>query len=158
MLSPAAKEIISASMGGILQVFAGQPFDIVKVRVQNSTSSISPITVLKDILRNEGPLALYKGTMSPLSTVPLMIAFQFTFNGATKRAFIDYNKRHNKSNPYDQGLAQYMASGATAGIGLSHLSTPIELIRIRCQIQTETASKYVGSGEMFKQIVKDHGI
>ena len=75
-----------------MQVIAGQPFDIVKVRVQNSTVEVRPTTVFKDILKNEGVMALYKGTLSPLSSVPGMIAFQFGFNGAVKRAFIGYNR------------------------------------------------------------------
>ena len=41
---------------------------------------------------------------------------------------------------------------------MSHLSTPFDNIRIRCQIQKEISAKYIGSVEMTKLVFKNHGI
>ena len=140
ILSPAAMEIIPGSVGGVLQVLAGQPFDIVKVRVQNSTRRENAYRVFQDIIRTEGPRSLYKGTLSPLASVPMMVALQFSFNGATKRNFVQQNRKDGVENPYSLSLTQYLLSGLSSGVGLAHLSTPIEHIRIRCQMQKGTAA------------------
>ncbi len=80
-LSVGQKEVIAGAIGATLQVFTGQPFDIVKVRMQSSINRISPIQVCKDIIRNEGPMAFYKGTMSPIAGAAFMISTQFLVNG-----------------------------------------------------------------------------
>ncbi|XP_026318427.1 mitochondrial 2-oxoglutarate/malate carrier protein-like [Hyposmocoma kahamanoa] len=66
MLLPNFGEGISlhftASMiSGLVTSIASLPVDIVKTRVQMAAKSPSAITVLKDVISNEGPLALWKG-------------------------------------------------------------------------------------------------
>ncbi|KAF3357662.1 hypothetical protein VdG1_05765 [Verticillium dahliae VDG1] len=61
-----AKDLFSGAAGGITQVLVGQPFDIVKVRLQTSTAHTSALEAATAIYRNEGPLAFYKGTLTPL--------------------------------------------------------------------------------------------
>ncbi|KAL4750344.1 mitochondrial carrier domain-containing protein [Aspergillus terricola var. indicus] len=60
-----AKEFMVGAAGGITQVIIGQPFDIVKVRMQVQASR-SAVQVGRDIWRNEGALAFYKGILPPL--------------------------------------------------------------------------------------------
>jgi solute carrier family 25 carnitine/acylcarnitine transporter 20/29 len=40
--------------------------DIVKVRLQTTTQYSSAVDCASKILKNEGPLAFYKGTLTPL--------------------------------------------------------------------------------------------
>jgi hypothetical protein len=42
-LSRPAKEILAGSTGALMQVFTGQPFDMVKVRMQSSKLRTTPI-------------------------------------------------------------------------------------------------------------------
>lgn len=61
-LSEHSKDIIAGTTGGIAQVLVGQPFDIVKVRVQTSPPGMYSGVgdcVLKTF-KNEGPFAFYK--------------------------------------------------------------------------------------------------
>jgi hypothetical protein len=44
----------------------GQPFDIVKVRLQTTSQYTSALDAATKIYKNEGPLAFYKGTLTPL--------------------------------------------------------------------------------------------
>ncbi|KAL5003288.1 mitochondrial carrier domain-containing protein [Aspergillus recurvatus] len=60
-----AKEFMVGAAGGITQVIIGQPFDIVKVRMQVQANN-SAVQVARDIWRDEGALAFYKGTLPPL--------------------------------------------------------------------------------------------
>ncbi|KAK4664940.1 carrier protein ymc1 [Podospora pseudopauciseta] len=60
------KDLFSGAAGGIAQVLIGQPFDIVKVRLQTSTLYPSALAAATSIYTTEGPLAFYKGTLTPL--------------------------------------------------------------------------------------------
>ncbi|GIC92236.1 uncharacterized protein Aud_008702 [Aspergillus udagawae] len=61
----ATKEIVVGAAGGITQVLIGQPFDIVKVRMQTQVNE-NALRVAQNIWEKEGPLAFYKGTLAPL--------------------------------------------------------------------------------------------
>lgn len=58
---------------GWSQVFVMQPFEIIKVRLQTQSKANPQYTGIVDclskIIKNEGPLALYKGTI-PVTQAP----------------------------------------------------------------------------------------
>ena len=66
-LTQTQKDLVGGSIGGIAQVLVGQPFDIVKVRIQTSPSGTyaSPLECAKQLLKADGPRGFYK--VSPLS-------------------------------------------------------------------------------------------
>ena len=55
------KDIAAGFVGGATQVLIGQPADLVKIRLQ-TTSATSSFQVIKNVIKNEGILAFYKGT------------------------------------------------------------------------------------------------
>lgn len=80
-LTQTQKDLVGGSIGGIAQVLVGQPFDIVKVRIQTSPSGTyaSPLDCAKQLLKADGPRGFYKvlliilrggadrqGTLTPL--------------------------------------------------------------------------------------------
>lgn len=87
----------AGSIGGASQVILGQPFDIVKVRMQNQTKTsplyTSSLHCSKSILLNEGPTAFYKGTIAPLVGVAFCTSLQFGLNETTKRYFRGFNMK-----------------------------------------------------------------
>jgi len=91
----------------------GQPFDIVKVRLQTTTQYSSAINAATTIYKNEGALAFYKGTLTPLIGIGACVSVQFGAFNAAKRWFQDRNKGAELSYP------QYGAAGAFAGISNS---------------------------------------
>lgn len=100
VLSQNMREILAGCFSGVLQVLVGQPFDIVKVRMQSQTNPISPIDLTRGIWHNEGPGAFYKGTMSPLAGVSAIVSIQFATNEIMKRFMIDINTRAKQENVY----------------------------------------------------------
>lgn len=54
------KDLFAGSMGGAAQVLVGQPFDIVKVRMQKNPN-LNMGDCIKAIVAKEGPFAFYKG-------------------------------------------------------------------------------------------------
>lgn len=75
-------EYLAGWAGGIGRVLTGQPFDMVKTRIQiqcpeNPVYSGS-IDCFKKIIKSEGVSALYKGTAVPLATIGSVSAIHFT--------------------------------------------------------------------------------
>ena len=73
-------------------MIVGQPFDIVKVRLQTQTSAhySGAGDCFMKIFRSEGPMAFYKGTLSPLLGVGAAVSIQFGVNEMFKRVFSVY--------------------------------------------------------------------
>jgi solute carrier family 25 carnitine/acylcarnitine transporter 20/29 len=61
----------------VLCLCAGQPFDIVKVRLQTSSQYSSALQAATSIWQKEGPLAFYKGTLTPLLGIGACVSIQF---------------------------------------------------------------------------------
>lgn len=63
-------EFIAGWVGGVGQVLSGQPFDIVKIRLQTQDTKnpryLNLVDCFKKITKEEGPMTFYKGTAAPL--------------------------------------------------------------------------------------------
>lgn len=147
-----AKDITAGTISGIAQVLVGQPFDITKVRLQTSPAHSTALQVIRNLVKNEGILAFYKGTWAPLVGIGACVSCQFGVNEAMKRYF------HKKNGGEDRhlSLSQYYVCGAVSGSANAFLATPIEHVRIRLQLQTKSSavSEYRGSLDCFKKLLK----
>lgn len=166
--------------GGVARVMIGQPFDTIKVRLQvlgqgtALAAKLPPSEVYKDsmdcvrkMVRNEGPLSFYKGTVAPLVGNMVLLGIHFpTFSNVRKMLEGD---DHYSNFSYTNTLL----SGAAAGAAGSLVSTPVELVRTKMQMQRRAALAgsvagaaaqaggeefYKGSVDCFKQVLSKHGI
>jgi solute carrier family 25 carnitine/acylcarnitine transporter 20/29 len=74
-LTQTQKDLVGGSIGGIAQVLVGQPFDIVKVRIQTSAKGTyaSPLDCAKGLLKADGFKGFYKvPTSAFLSTLDFL--------------------------------------------------------------------------------------
>ncbi|PTB69209.1 mitochondrial carrier [Trichoderma citrinoviride] len=129
-----AKDLFSGAVGGIAQVLIGQPFDIVKVRLQTSNQYSGAVEAAASIYKNEGALAFYKGTLTPLIGIGACVSVQFGAFHAARRWLEARNASRGQASS-DLTYGQYFAAGAFAGVANAPLSGPIEHIRIRLQSQ-----------------------
>ncbi|KAL1968935.1 hypothetical protein VTN77DRAFT_1296 [Rasamsonia byssochlamydoides] len=153
-----AKDLFAGAAGGITQVLMGQPFDIVKVRLQTTSQYSSAFDCASKILKNEGPLAFYKGTLTPLIGIGACVSVQFGAFHEARRRFEEINA---KKNPGIHGLTytQYYLAGAFAGITNSVLSGPIEHVRIRLQTQPHGAQRlYDGPLDCVRKLSAHEGV
>jgi len=152
-----AKDLFSGAVGGIVQVLVGQPFDIVKVRLQTTTQYSSALNAATSIYKTEGPLAFYKGTLTPLIGIGACVSVQFGgFHQA--RRFLE-GRNTSDCKPKDLSYSQYAQAGAFAGVANSVLSGPIEHIRIRLQSQPHGAGKlYNGPLDCVRKLGAHRGI
>lgn len=146
------KDFISGGAAGVVQVILGQPLDIVKVRMQTSSVQNSSLEIAKNIYKNEGALGFYSGTTSPLIGVSFCIAILFGSNEIAKRHF---KKKHGTLTIKDS-----IFSGMFAGLCGSFLASPIELFRIKMQVQGANGSKPVYSStiDCLKKVLTQHGL
>lgn len=151
-LERTAKDIAAGTISGVAQVLVGQPFDITKVRLQTAKGNASALQVVTSLIRNEGPLAFYKGTLAPLVGIGACVSCQFGCNEAMKRYF----HLRNGGGDSTLSLPQYYVCGAVSGAANAFLATPIEHVRIRMQLQTKAlaASEYTGSFDCCKKLLR----
>ncbi|KAK0540002.1 Mitochondrial carrier protein ymc2 [Tilletia horrida] len=156
-ISRTTRDILSGTTGGIAQVLVGQPFDILKVRLQTAAPGTyaGMGDLAKKIIVNEGPLAFYKGTLTPLLGIGLCVSIQFGVVEHLKREFSNQNSAKTKGLNSALTLTQLYAAGAAAGIANSFVAGPIEHIRIR--LQTQATKIYHGPLDCFSKITAQAG-
>lgn len=129
------KNVQSYICGGTSACFASaliHPIDLTKVRIQvyelpaGMTVKPGPVTIIKNIFKTEGPLALYSG----LSAAILRQAIYGTARLGMHRSFSDaLELRHGGPIPFYQKFGSGMLSGALAGM----IGNPMDLSLVRMQ-------------------------
>ncbi|CAK5281193.1 unnamed protein product [Mycena citricolor] len=161
-MSSTVKDLAAGTAGGIAQVLVGQPFDIVKVRMQTSAKGTytGMMHCATGILKNEGPLAFYKGTLTPLLGIGVCVSIQFGVLESTKRFFAERNRASGTGGADGKLLSdgQIFSAGVAAGLANGFVSGPVEHIRIRLQTQSSTNPTYKGPLDAIKKIYSAHGI
>uniref|UniRef100_A0A1B0A4R9 Mitochondrial basic amino acids transporter n=1 Tax=Glossina pallidipes TaxID=7398 RepID=A0A1B0A4R9_GLOPL len=123
-------DFIAGCLGGAAGVLVSHPLDTIKVHLQ--TQSPKEIKYhgtwhcLKTIVKEEGIHGLYKGMTSPLAGLAAVNAIVFGIYGNVQRMCRDPNS-----------LGAQALSGGVAGFFQSIACAPMELAKIRMQLQTK---------------------
>jgi solute carrier family 25 carnitine/acylcarnitine transporter 20/29 len=153
-MSNSANHFVAGCAGGIAQVLIGQPFDIVKVRLQASSAAQglenNAWDCFRKIVRYEGgPFALWKGTLPPLMGVGAAVSIQFGVNEKTKYFM-------KKLTGLSELKIQHLfGCGMVAGLANALVAIPVEHTRIRMQIQGNSSTSLINC---VKKIIKANGI
>ncbi|KAK4046158.1 hypothetical protein OIV83_006299 [Microbotryomycetes sp. JL201] len=141
-------DFVAGTVAGVASVIVGQPFDVVKVKLQCAddgreanrrahvlgplqaragvTTTRQHSTAVKaflDILKRENVRGLFKGVTSPMLGVAAINASVFTSYKYSMNLMVG----HDGTGP---NLWQICAAGAASGIFTSLLTTPIERLKI----------------------------
>ena len=127
-----AKDLTAGTIGGAAQLICGHPFDTIKVKLQSQPAPLpgqppkysGAIDAVKKTLAAEGPRGLYKGMGAPLATVAAFNAVLFTVRGRMETLV-----RSHPGAPLT--VNQQVVCGAGAGVAVSFLACPTELIKCR---------------------------
>ncbi|KAJ1970768.1 hypothetical protein H4R35_005669 [Dimargaris xerosporica] len=128
-----ARDFVAGTMGGWAQVVVGHPFDTIKVRLQTQPDPPkfrSGIHCFQLTLKEEGARGLYKGVTSPLAGIGICNAVVFAANGYFRRLLQGPDAT---SNPLS--LGQYALAGGLAGGVMAFFNCPIELLKVKLQVQ-----------------------
>ncbi|XP_790209.1 mitochondrial basic amino acids transporter [Strongylocentrotus purpuratus] len=146
-----AADFIAGTLGGVAGVLVGHPFDTVKVRLQTQSSTApkysGAFNCCIKIVQQESVFGLFKGMASPLVGLTFINALLFGVQGNMQRQF---------DKP---SLHSHFISGSVAGFVQSFISGPMELAKIKVQIQgKERKGKYHGSIDALRQIYRMEGV
>ena len=72
-----AQNFVASVAGAVASITVAAPLDTIKTRIQNANfeQKVSGVTVIKDLVKHEGPFALFKG-LSP-KVCPLLSTSRF---------------------------------------------------------------------------------
>ncbi|KAF7829236.1 mitochondrial carnitine/acylcarnitine carrier-like protein [Senna tora] len=162
-----AKDLTAGTVGGAAQLICGHPFDTIKVKLQSQPTPLpgqppkysGAIDAVKKTIRGEGARGLYKGMGAPLATVAAFNAVLFTARGQMEALL-----RSHPGAPLT--VKQQSLCGAGAGVVVSILACPTELIKCRLQAQSVVGGgseasavrvKYGGPMDVVREVVRSEG-
>ncbi|KAF5741680.1 Solute carrier family 25 member 45 [Tripterygium wilfordii] len=129
------KEFVAGGFGGIAGIISGYPLDTLRIRQQHSGSP-SAFGILRRVIANEGPSALYRGMTAPLASVTFQNAMVFQTYAILSRAC------DSSVSPEDPPSYKGVALGGFGtGALQSLLLSPVELVKIRLQLQNTNPTK-----------------
>ncbi|KAI3463340.1 hypothetical protein Pfo_020003 [Paulownia fortunei] len=134
------REFVAGGFGGTAGVIAGYPLDTLRIRQQHSTKG-SAFQILRHLVASDGPFALYRGMAAPLASVTFQNAIAFQTYAILSRA-VDKNAAADDPPSY-RGVA---LGGIGTGAIQSLLLSPVELVKIRLQLQMKTSDNTNQSG------------
>ncbi|KAJ5183172.1 hypothetical protein N7492_000788 [Penicillium capsulatum] len=133
------------SLAGAFGAFMVYPIDLVKTRMQNQRSSRpgerlynNSIDCAKKVIRNEGFTGLYSGVIPQLIGVAPEKAIKLTVNDLVRGFFTD---KDTKRIWYPHEIL----AGGTAGACQVVFTNPLEIVKIRLQVQGELAKNVEGA-------------
>lgn len=144
-------DFLSGAAAGVTQTLVGQPFDMIKVRQQVLKQSVGDI--ISNVIKTDGYSGFYKGTASPLVLSAFCISFQIAGFKTAQRFFA---KKNHDGDETKLSIAELALSGFFSGFCFSWLLSPMELFRIKMQMNT--SEKYKSSFDAGLKIFKSQGI
>lgn len=149
---PLEQKLAVGAVAGIVGTSCIYPLDMVKTRLQASgqvgaTSYKGPIDCVKSILAKEGVGGFYNGLKANLVGVTPEKAIKLAVNDLMREKMTDENG--NISLPHE------VLSGATAGFCQVVATNPMEIVKLRMQLQHNLPKSEVMSAS---QIVKNLGV
>ncbi|OBZ81449.1 Calcium-binding mitochondrial carrier protein Aralar1 [Choanephora cucurbitarum] len=125
------------SIAGAVGATAVYPIDLVKTRMQNQRSKVvgellykNSLDCFKKVVKNEGFAGLYRGLGPQLVGVAPEKAIKLTVNDFVRSQFTSKNNGEIK-------FWQEMVAGGAAGASQVVFTNPLEIVKIRLQIQGE---------------------
>ncbi|TVY73288.1 Calcium-binding mitochondrial carrier protein Aralar1, partial [Lachnellula suecica] len=126
------------SLAGAFGAFMVYPIDLVKTRMQNQRSSRvgemmykNSLDCAKKVIRNEGFTGLYSGVLPQLVGVAPEKAIKLTVNDLVRAHFSDQSGKI--------WIPHEILAGGTAGACQVIFTNPLEIVKIRLQVQGEVA-------------------
>jgi len=153
---------VAGAVSGVLTRFSCQPLDVLKIRFQLQQEPVSRaagskyrgvLQALSQIVRDEGPTALFKG-MVPAQWLSVVYgAVQFaTFEGLTRKL-----QRLTADPSRESGVGLHFVTGAVAGVAASAASLPLDVVRTRLVVQSEP-KYYTGMMSAMRSMLRQEGV
>ncbi|KAI9309607.1 mitochondrial carrier domain-containing protein [Cunninghamella echinulata] len=130
------------SIAGAVGATAVYPIDLVKTRMQNQRSKVvgellykNSMDCFRKVVKNEGFVGLYRGLGPQLVGVAPEKAIKLTVNDLVRNKFLNKETGEIK-------FWQEMVAGGSAGASQVVFTNPLEIVKIRLQVQGEQAKTH----------------
>ncbi|KAI6176534.1 hypothetical protein M3Y97_00808500 [Aphelenchoides bicaudatus] len=133
-LKDGAIELTAGTLGGIANVYAGQPLDTVKVKMQTFPSFYSNwINCMYQTFKLDGVRGLYAGSVPALVVNIAETAVVFTAYDYCQKVIAHFSNKHVN----DMSSLQNACAGSLAASFAALILCPTELVKCRLQAQRE---------------------
>lgn len=141
------KGFVGGTVSGVTKLLVGHPFDTIKVRMQCSAfgTYAGPLDCFLQLARRESLLGLYKGATPPAFGWALTDSVLLGSLHNYRRWFARLTNPSYGEEDGAKGLAvKYHAlAGLLAGWTNSFVTTPVELIKAKLQMQTQRVTLHL---------------
>ncbi|XP_077388081.1 solute carrier family 25 member 48 isoform X2 [Festucalex cinctus] len=129
-------DFLAGWVGGASSVVVGHPLDTVKTRLQAGKGYKNMMDCIVTIYRKETAWGFFKGMSFPLATITAYNSLVFGFFSNAQRLIA---KRRYGDERHPAGLADVAAASMLTGLVSVSMGAPIDLVKIRLQMQTHAA-------------------
>jgi solute carrier family 25 carnitine/acylcarnitine transporter 20/29 len=149
------RRIVGGTVGGICQAACSHPFDTIKSRIQAGVAT-SVTECAQATLKNEGFRGFYKGVLPPMTICGFYNATLFSANQAARNLV----RPADLPPGADMSLPRIALAGIMAGPACCAVVRPVEVVKVRLQLQTKDASKaeFTGVFDCVVKTVKREGV
>ncbi|KAM5298250.1 solute carrier family 25 member 48 [Ctenodactylus gundi] len=123
-------------IGGAASVIVGHPLDTVKTRMQAGTGYGSTLSCIHMVYRKESVFGFFKGMSFPLASVAVYNSVVFGVFSNTQRLLSQHRCGEPEESPH-RSLSDLFLASIVAGMVSVGLGGPVDLIKIRLQMQTQ---------------------
>ncbi|KAG8506538.1 Solute carrier family 25 member 48, partial [Galemys pyrenaicus] len=123
-------------IGGAASVIIGHPLDTVKARLQAGVGYGNTLNCIRTLYRRESMFGFFKGMSFPLASIAVYNSMVFGVFSNTERFLRQHHSREPEASP-TRALSDLILASSVAGIVSVGLGTPVDLIKIRLQMQTQ---------------------
>ncbi|XP_020731200.2 solute carrier family 25 member 48 [Odocoileus virginianus] len=130
------EDFVAGWIGGAASVIVGHPLDTVKARLQAGSGYGSTLSCIRTVYRRESVFGFFKGMSFPLASIAVYNSVVFGVFSNTQRFLSHHRCREPEAGP-PHVLSDLLLASMVAGVVSVGLGAPVDLIKIRLQMQTQ---------------------
>lgn len=150
------RRLVAGGVAGLTACTMAYPLDLVRTLLAAQTAKKYYRGIghaLASIVREHGPLGLYRGLGATLLQVGPSLSINYAAYETTRSLWLSRTKEQNPS------VVVSLACGSLAGLVSSTMTFPLDLVRRRMQLQGQagTTMRYHSLGGAFHSIISTEG-
>ncbi|XP_027402245.1 solute carrier family 25 member 48 [Bos indicus x Bos taurus] len=130
------EDFVAGWIGGAASVIVGHPLDTVKARLQAGSGYGSTLSCIRTVYRRESVFGFFKGMSFPLASIAVYNSVVFGVFSNTQRFLSHHRCQEPEAGP-PHVLSDLLLASMVAGVVSVGLGAPVDLIKIRLQMQTQ---------------------
>ncbi|KAM5169846.1 solute carrier family 25 member 48 isoform 2-T2 [Callospermophilus lateralis] len=123
-------------IGGAASVIVGHPLDTVKTRLQAGVGYGNTFSCIRTMYKRESVFGFFKGMSFPLASIAVYNSVVFGVFSNTQRFLSQHRCGEPETSPR-HSLSDLLLASMVAGVVSVGLGGPVDLIKIRLQMQTQ---------------------